>query len=101
MIITIDGPAASGKSTVARMLAESFNFYYLNTGMLYRAVTYLLMYEQGYIEEKLTAVDKQDLAKCTDEGRFFYSYCPEKGATILYDHQMITPFLKDPLIDKC
>jgi len=39
MIITIDGPAGSGKSTVARGLAERLGFAYLDTGAMYRAVT--------------------------------------------------------------
>lgn len=38
MIVAIDGPAASGKSTVARMLAERLGFAYLDTGAMYRAV---------------------------------------------------------------
>ena len=39
MIIAIDGPAAAGKSTVARKLAEALGFTYLDTGAMYRAVT--------------------------------------------------------------
>ena len=38
MIITIDGPAGAGKSTVARGLAERLGFQYLDTGAMYRAV---------------------------------------------------------------
>ncbi|MBK5910953.1 cytidylate kinase [Rhodothalassium salexigens] len=38
MIVAIDGPAASGKGTLARRLAAHFNFAYLDTGLLYRAV---------------------------------------------------------------
>lgn len=38
MIIAIDGPAAAGKGTLARRLAEHFGFAYLDTGSLYRAV---------------------------------------------------------------
>lgn len=38
MIVTIDGPAGSGKSTVARRLAERLGFEFLNTGAMYRAV---------------------------------------------------------------
>ncbi len=37
-IITIDGPAGSGKSTVSRMIAETLQFFYLDTGAMYRAV---------------------------------------------------------------
>jgi cytidylate kinase len=39
MIIAIDGPAGSGKSTIARMLAEGLGFTYVNSGNIYRAMT--------------------------------------------------------------
>ena len=39
MIVTIDGPAAAGKSTAARALAERLGFDFLDTGAMYRAVT--------------------------------------------------------------
>ena len=41
MIVTIDGPAGAGKSTVARSLAERLGFRYLDTGAMYRALTWL------------------------------------------------------------
>jgi len=43
MIVAIDGPARAGKSTVARALAERLGFRYLDTGAMYRAVTWLAM----------------------------------------------------------
>lgn len=43
MIITIDGPSASGKSTIARMLAQELDYFYLNTGMLYRGFAYAVL----------------------------------------------------------
>jgi cytidylate kinase len=39
MIVTIDGPAGSGKSSTARLLAQRLGFAYLDTGAMYRAVT--------------------------------------------------------------
>lgn len=39
MIVTIDGPAGAGKSSIARKVAERLNFEFLDTGALYRAVT--------------------------------------------------------------
>jgi cytidylate kinase len=41
MIVAIDGPAGAGKSTVARHLAERLGFRYLDTGAMYRALTWL------------------------------------------------------------
>ena len=43
MIVAIDGPAGAGKSTVARRLAERLAFRYLDTGAMYRALTWLAM----------------------------------------------------------
>lgn len=42
-IITIDGPAASGKSSAARLLAQRYNVPYISSGALYRAVAYLAL----------------------------------------------------------
>jgi cytidylate kinase len=43
MVVAIDGPAGAGKSTVARALAERLGFRYLDTGAMYRAVTWLAL----------------------------------------------------------
>jgi cytidylate kinase len=43
MIVAIDGPAGAGKSTVARQLAERLGFDYLDTGAMYRALTWLAL----------------------------------------------------------
>ena len=43
MIVAIDGPAGAGKSTVARRLAERLQLRYLDTGAMYRALTWLAL----------------------------------------------------------
>ena len=55
MIVTLDGPAGSGKSTVARAVADELGFRFLNTGAMYRAVG--LLCEAG-------GVDLDDPAAC-------------------------------------
>ncbi len=39
MIIAIDGPAGSGKSTVSKLIAQKLGFLYIDTGAMYRAIT--------------------------------------------------------------
>ena len=54
--ITFDGPAASGKSTIAKKLAEHFDYLFFDTGVMYRAVT-LAVLENG--------LDVNDEETCT------------------------------------
>jgi cytidylate kinase len=69
VVIAVDGPAASGKGTVALGLARAFNLPYLDTGLLYRAVGMFSMHPStGWIDEA-RAVDvasKLDLASLDD-----------------------------------
>ncbi len=51
MIVAIDGPAGSGKSTVARTLAGRLGFHYLDTGAMYRALTWLAERDRVDLED--------------------------------------------------
>lgn len=100
MIITIDGPSASGKSTVARSLAKKLNFYYLNTGFLYRAVAYILINNCAYKENQLKNPDALDLKEYIDPNRLLYDFDQNYKEQIIFDGRNITPFLKTSFIDK-
>lgn len=56
MIIAIDGPAAAGKGTLAKKLAEKFDFAYLDTGSLYRAVALMILNAHKAPEDKIAAI---------------------------------------------
>lgn len=66
MIIAIDGPAASGKGTIARRLAKEFDLAYLDTGLLYRAVACAAL-EAGVDLNDEAAMAK--IAACIDVGQ--------------------------------
>ena len=51
MIVTIDGPAGAGKSTVTRLLAKRIGFQFLDTGAMYRAVTLVALREDANLDD--------------------------------------------------
>jgi cytidylate kinase len=60
MIITIDGPSGTGKTTVARNVAERLHFVYFDTGAMYRAFTWLAL------ERKINIEDPQSIQSCLE-----------------------------------
>jgi len=70
--IAIDGPTASGKGTVARLLAQQFGLISLDTGAVYRAITIYFMdnkIDHTKLAQVKTAVEKLDLdVKCDESG---------------------------------
>lgn len=56
MIIAVDGPAASGKGTIARALARHYGLPHLDTGLLYRAVGQTVMNGNGDLDDEATAL---------------------------------------------
>ena len=54
MVIAIDGPSGSGKTTTAKLLSEELNFYYCDSGSLYRAVTYYLINNKVNLDDILS-----------------------------------------------
>lgn len=84
MIITIDGPAGAGKTTIAKTVAKRMNFLYLDTGAMYRAVTLKVLREGIKPEEerKISEVAKQINLKVESDD--------EKGLRIWIDREEVT-----------
>lgn len=61
IIITIDGPAGSGKSTSAKLVAQNLGFTYLDTGAMYRAITYLAL-KQNIIKDEPSVTELAEKA---------------------------------------
>jgi CMP/dCMP kinase len=68
MIVAIDGPAGAGKSTVARSLATRLGFRYLDTGAMYRALTWLALQEGVDLEDSVALGDLAEAAPISFEG---------------------------------
>jgi CMP/dCMP kinase len=56
MIIAIDGPAASGKGTLGKLLAKHYGYRHLDTGVIYRAVAYSMLQAGADLHDELLAV---------------------------------------------
>jgi cytidylate kinase len=94
--IAIDGPAASGKSTVGELLAQRLGYLYLDTGAMYRAVTWVAL-EQGIDiadQEAVTALAERmeiNIARPTiDDGRQY---------TVCADGEDVTWQIRRPEVD--
>lgn len=55
--IAIDGPAGAGKSTIAKIVAETLNFTYIDTGAMYRAVTYKALKQNIHLDDETKLAD--------------------------------------------
>lgn len=66
LVIAVDGPAASGKGTLAKCLAKHFNLEYLDTGKLYRAVGWLMIHNNHDLsntEDAIKVAREMDTSK--------------------------------------
>ena len=88
MIVAIDGPAASGKGTLARMIARELGLPHLDTGLLYRAVAYALERE-GIPASDAAAAERAALALdlgSLPEERLLRSPTLGEGASVVSAH---------------
>ena len=88
--IAIDGPAGSGKSTVARRVAEKLGLLYLDSGAMYRAVT-LLALQEGLAADSPKLIDRVEAChiEFTDNGR-----------TILLDTEDVSTQIRTPAVNR-
>lgn len=82
-VITIDGPAASGKSSVARILAQRLGYIYVNTGNMYRAMTWAVLQ---------TGIDPNDAetVRATAEGIVIESPVSEGQTQVSVNGRLLT-----------
>ena len=92
VVIAIDGPAASGKSSVALALARRLRFRYVNTGAMYRAVTWLA------VSRGVPPSDAAAVCALLDATRIECGFSADES-TILLDGTDPTPHLSDAAVN--
>ena len=96
MIITIDGPVGSGKSSVAKEIAKRLKIHYLNTGLLYRAVAYILINKLNKDPNNIVFLNDKDLSLL---GKISYEFI-DNEPVIYFDEQPLTDDLFNLNLDK-
>ncbi|MCA5012860.1 MULTISPECIES: (d)CMP kinase [unclassified Enterococcus] len=87
--IAIDGPASSGKSTVAKILAKKLNYIYCDTGAMYRALTYLA------IQKNIDFEDETGLVKLCLEHTISFKQT-DKEQLVFVDSNEVTEAIRQP-----
>ena len=85
MVIAIDGPSGSGKTSTAKLLAEKMNFYYCDSGSLYRAITY------HFIDREIDLENTFEIANELKQVRIRYDVVSND---IILNSEYVTDFLR-------
>ena len=94
--IAIDGPAASGKSTLALKLAERIGYLFFDTGVMYRAITWLAL------QRNIPVEDEKSVTRLAENTQIDVRPASKKdGRTndVLVDKQDVTWEIRDPDVD--
>ena len=92
-VVAIDGPAASGKSSVARELARRLGFIYVNSGAVYRAITWYLL------EKGINAEDSNRIAQAL-ESAAITGCIQDSESRILVDNVDLVEHLRDDRVNE-
>lgn len=94
MIIAIDGPAASGKSTVAKRIAQKLGFDYLDTGAMYRALTW------NALREKVDISDAETLGALAQHTKIYFDWDGKKlQKKIFVNDRDVTHEIRSPKVN--
>lgn len=96
MTIAIDGPAASGKSTLAIALAARLGYLYFDTGVMYRAITWVALQKGMDLEDEASLTDLAELVVIDVRPP---SYEDGRGYDVWIDHDDITWQIRRPEVD--
>jgi cytidylate kinase len=102
MIIAIDGPAGSGKSTVAKLVARGLGFAYLDTGAMYRAVAWRALEEQLDLTEPLpeASVERIRAIARTEPIRFGFVSGDPLPSQVFIGGEDVTQQIRTARVDK-
>ena len=96
MIIAIDGPAGSGKSTVAKLVAKKLHFHYLDTGAMYRAVA------AAALAANIDINNEENVAEIAQNQKISFIHENDNpiAVGVCIDSKDVTSIIRSPEVDK-
>ena len=95
MIITIDGPSSSGKSTLAKLISDHFSIIHIDSGSIYRTIT-LLAIENKLIIDKKVQVEK--LIECLNNNVITFKKNAENKFQICINNEFVESKIRNTII---
>lgn len=89
-VIAIDGPAGAGKSTTARLLADRLGYVFLDTGAMYRSVTWLAL------QKNVSGADAEGLARLASKAVIEFENPEDGGQTVTINGIDVTAQIRSP-----
>ncbi|MBI4337767.1 MAG: (d)CMP kinase [Chloroflexi bacterium] len=93
LTIAIDGPVAAGKTVVGRLLAQHLGYSFLDTGLLYRAVTWVVL------QKRISLEDAGALGWLAASANIQVAGLASHEHRVLVDGQDVTPYLRRPEVE--
>ena len=93
-VVAIDGPAGSGKSTVAKRIAKRLNLLYIDTGAMYRALTL------AALNKNISPLDRTSVINLAKKSRIKLEHSP-KGLKVALNGVDVTCDIRTPQVNTC
>lgn len=100
MIIAIDGPSGSGKSSIAQALAHKLNLYCMSTGAMYRGLAYVVIHVLDYQAEEFHYLTGQDIQQLLQPHGLYFHFIKNSCAQVYFKQTDLSPYLKLPEISQ-
>ena len=93
MIIALDGQSGTGKSTLSKLVAKKLGFKYLNTGMIYRAITYY------FVKNNILPNDINGITNALSNVNIYITF-DNDNQKVYVDNQDITPYVSSQEVQR-
>lgn len=96
-LIAIDGPAASGKTTLAEIIAQKLGYFYFDTGVMYRATTLVALEQLGRVDDEKKVSELANQIRIDVQAP---TVLDDRRMDVIVDGRDVTWEIRTPLVDR-